>query len=597
MFIDNVKIGPNERSAAGGDEELYVSLYRRYRPQRFSEVVGQAAATDLLRLSFLEKRLGHAYLFSGPRGCGKTTAARLVAKVVNCERPTSEGEPCCDCDSCRAVVSGEHLDVMEIDGASNRGIDQIRELKSHVGLAPFMGGNKVYILDEVHMLTTEAFNALLKTLEEPPPSVLFLFATTEPHKVPVTIRSRCQHIPFHRISAEDIVEQLRFVASEEGFEAEAPALWEIARSADGALRDALSLAEQALALGNGALTMDAVMGLFGGGSRGELERWVTLLRTDPAQASALLKNLLDRGVSPERFLDALFPLLRDMWVYGQWGERSFDGLSLSDEEKAFLASEVPHWRTERLKAACEVCSSLFPRARWGLKSDIFAGLLLFELLKGEGEGASRPVAAPREPVVSKVREETSPFAAEAYAVDFDSLPPVPVDRRPGPGERLASSDPVIAEELVRERQVPPMCSSSVADGDGAAPEAFAALWQDELPLCAAMLDVDIEVLDGALSIDYARATPLARAVLDSPRAQLALKRAFGVGEAEKKTIDEAVGTEAAAPKPQGGEARQGQRRSVDSSAMSLPELAAYLGGELLVEKPTESQDLEEMEIL
>ena len=147
---------------------------------------------------------------------------------------------------------------MEIDGASNRGIDQIRELKSHVGLAPFMGGSKVYILDEVHMLTTEAFNALLKTLEEPPPFAVFIFATTEPNKVPATIRSRCQHIPFHRITTEGIAARLRDVASMEGFEAEEPALWEVARNADGALRDALSLAEQAMALGNGKLSAEAV---------------------------------------------------------------------------------------------------------------------------------------------------------------------------------------------------------------------------------------------------------------------------------------------------------------------------------------------------
>ncbi len=195
---------------------MYVSLYRKYRPQTFSEVVGQDAATNLLRASFLDGRLGHAYLFSGPRGCGKTTAARLLAKIVNCENPTPAGEPCCVCRSCIAVVGGDHMDVMEIDGASNRGIDQIRELKSHVGLASFMGRSKVYILDEVHMLTMEAFNALLKTLEEPPSSVLFIFATTEPHKVPVTIRSRCQHIPFHRIGAEDMVAHLKHIAVLEG---------------------------------------------------------------------------------------------------------------------------------------------------------------------------------------------------------------------------------------------------------------------------------------------------------------------------------------------------------------------------------------------
>ena len=568
----------------GGNVELYVSLYRRYRPQKFSEVVGQRAATDLLRLSFLEKRLGHAYLFSGPRGCGKTTAARLVAKVINCERPTPEGEPCCDCASCRAVVSGEHLDVMEIDGASNRGIDQIRELKSHVALAPFMGGNKVYILDEVHMLTAEAFNALLKTLEEPPSSVLFLFATTEPHKVPVTIRSRCQHIPFHRISAEDIVGQLRFVAEREGFGADAPALWEVARNADGALRDALSLAEQALALGDGSLTMDAVLGLFGGGSRSELERWVTSLRSDPAEASTLLKNLLDRGVSPERFLDALFPLLRDMWVYSLWGERSFGGLSLSEEEKTFLAAEVPHWSTERLKKACGVCSSLFPRARWGLKSDVFAGLLMLELV-----GSSESVAF----VTNSEVPETAGERPAATKMPSPRPPSVSKEVPRHDQEHVSSRSEHEGEAAGNTENVAPACPLSAPEGSGAIPTAFEMLWQDELPLCAAMLDVSIDVVEGALSIDYSTATALAQAVLESPRAQLALGRAFGIEKTEKKTGDEDDIKAEAVPVSANGGARI-PRKPLDPSAMSLVELTAYLGGELLVEKPLDSQDLEEM---
>lgn len=512
-------------------------------------------------MSFLEKRLGHAYLLSGPRGCGKTTAARLLAKLVNCERPSPEGEPCGECAPCRAVVSGEHLDVMEIDGASNRGIEQIRELKSHVSLAPFMGGRKIYILDEAHMLTQEAFNALLKTLEEPPPPVLFLFATTEPHKVPVTIRSRCQHVPFHRISADDIVERLRFVAGQEGFEAEASALWEIARNADGALRDALSLAEQALALGGGALTMDAAQNLLGGGTRGELEKWVTLLRHDPAEGSALLKNMLKRGVSPENFLDALFPLLRDMWVYSLWGSRSFAGLSLSDEEKAFLAEEAPLWTTERLKRACAACSSLFPRARWGMRSDTFAGLLLLELLGKEGK--------------PDVRQPDGPYGEQTRT---------PPARPQAKGEDEKAKGEANAAPRVVSDEPPPVTAG------GGIPKVFEALWQDELPLCAAMLDVSITVTDGALAVDYSRASAPARAVLESPRAQLALARAFGVEKARENPGGGAPDAVIAASAP----AQPKRRKEADTSAMSLAELTAYLGGELLVEKPVDSGDLEDI---
>jgi len=560
-------------SRVGGSTELHVSLYRRYRPQRFSEVVGQRAATDLLRLSFLEKRLSHAYLLSGPRGCGKTTVARLAAKAINCEALSPEGEPCCECASCRAVVAGEHLDVMEIDAASNRGIDQIRELKSHVSLAPFMGGRKIYILDEVHMLTTDAFNALLKTLEEPPPPVLFIFATTEPHKVPVTIRSRCVHVPFHRISAADIVGQLRFVAESEGFDADMPAFWEIARNADGALRDALTLTEQALAIGNGSLTMEAVTEFFGGGSRGELERWITLLRTDPAEAQALMKTALDRGASPERFLDSLFALLRDMWVYSLWGERSFPGVSLSDDEKKFLADETPHWTAERLRRACAVCAALFPRVRWGMGPDVFAGLLLLELLEG---GEPLPAAPLRE------------RAAVTAAVTPPEPAPAPLTLREERAPRLPAHEPAVP----RETRAAPAPPEPVPDG---LPPVFAALWRDDLALCAALLGVSVALTDGELVIDYGNAPRLARTALESPRARLALETAFGAarshGGKEVNPADERdMSADAPEPARQGG----GRGRKIKPSAMSLSELAAYLGGEILVDRPAELQDPEEL---
>jgi DNA polymerase-3 subunit gamma/tau len=521
----------------------------------------------------MDGRLGQAYLFSGPRGCGKTTAARILAKVVNCEKP-SDGEPCCVCDSCKAVASGEHLDVMEIDGASNRGIDQIRELKSHVGLASFMGGSKVYILDEVHMLTTEAFNALLKTLEEPPPRVLFIFATTEPNKVPVTIRSRCQHIPFHRISAESIVERLRDVAVKEGFEADESALWEIARNADGALRDALSLAEQAIALGNGALSADATRGLFGGGSRAELERFVTLLREAPSDASALMKELLGRGVSPERFLDVLFTLFRDLWLFSLWGEGSFAGLTLSNEEKNFLKQEGPGWDADGLATNVRVCASLFPRARQGLRSDVFSGLLLFELMRAGERPAPQPAA--------KEAHITRPIANPSPVVPPARTPrPAPAPPRPNAGDEPPAS----------------LVSRASPERFASIRETFGSLWDWDLGLCAAMIDATVECENGRLVIDCSGAPPLAQATLQSPRARAAIERAFGLAhsvsaQAENSSApDEARKPPVPAAKKTGAASAKTNSPPHDRGAPgSIEGLSAFLGADLLMSKPTNREE-------
>lgn len=366
---------------------MHISLYRSYRPRSFSDVIGQDAAVHVIRTAIHRDTVGHAYLFSGPRGSGKTSLARLLAKAVNCAALSGEGEPCGKCINCMSISRGDHLDVIEIDGASNNGVDEVRELRAKVSLAPFSASYKVYIIDEVHMLSTAAFNALLKTVEEPPEHVIFILATTEPHKVPVTIRSRCQHIPFHRIAVPSIRQRLRQVCEQEGFEIQEEALWELARQADGALRDALSLLEQAVTLSSGDLTMEGVCRMLGGGTRPEVERWLVLLRKGVEEAHHQLQTMVASGVSPERFLDQVFLLFRDLWVVRKWGESVVSGLDLSEQEEAFLVEEAPHWSEGDLSRAMDHCLRLFGRVRLGIRGDVFVGAMMTGLL-------SKPVEFP-----------------------------------------------------------------------------------------------------------------------------------------------------------------------------------------------------------
>ncbi len=240
----------------------YVVIARRWRPQQFDEVIGQEHVSKTLANAIANKRIAHAYIFSGPRGVGKTTTARILAKAVNCEKgPTPT--PCNECASCVAITKGNSLDVMEIDGASNRGIDEIRNLREKIRFAPAMGKYRVYIIDEVHMLTKEAFNALLKTLEEPPEHVIFIFATTEIHRVPPTILSRCQRFDFRRIAVRTILQHLQHICQTDHIEAEEEALLQIAKKADGSMRDAESILDQIISYAGNKISFEDVVQALG----------------------------------------------------------------------------------------------------------------------------------------------------------------------------------------------------------------------------------------------------------------------------------------------------------------------------------------------
>lgn len=292
----------------------HIALYRSWRPQSFSDMVGQQHIIKTLQNAIREQRVSHAYLFNGPRGTGKTTAAKVLAKAVNCEHGPAV-EPCNKCAACLAITEGHSIDVIEIDAASNRGIDEIRDIRDKVRYAPTEVRMKVYIIDEVHMLTAEAFNALLKTLEEPPAHVIFVLATTEPHKIPATIVSRCQRFDFRQVSLEEQVARLQLICAEEKINAEDEALAYIARLSEGGMRDAISLLEQSAAYGGGQLTLEAAIDVTGGIAA---EQFFTIadaiMKQDVASLLKATEQLLQAGKSADKCLENLIYYFRDLLI-------------------------------------------------------------------------------------------------------------------------------------------------------------------------------------------------------------------------------------------------------------------------------------------
>lgn len=356
----------------------YIVSARKYRPTTFSTVIGQKALTMTLRNAIATNRLAHAYLFCGSRGVGKTSCARIFAKTINCTNPTADGNACNECDSCRAFNEGRSLNIVELDAASNNGVDDIRNLVDQVMVPPTMGKYRVFIIDEVHMLSSNAFNAFLKTLEEPPSYAIFILATTEKHKIIPTILSRCQIYDFARITTDDITAHLADVARQEGIEADRSALGVIASKADGAMRDALSIFDQVAASTRGHITYEATIENLNVLDGSYFKRLCdAFAAADVASALLVFKEVRDHGFDTHFFINGLSGWLRDMMAARD--PRTLELVDAPEEEKKFMAESAAKFPPDFFYKAMSLCNDADLHYREASNKSFLAELLLIKL--------------------------------------------------------------------------------------------------------------------------------------------------------------------------------------------------------------------------
>ena len=418
----------------------YQALYRKYRPQTFDDVSGQLAVTQTLKTQIISGRLSHAYLFTGSRGTGKTSCAKILAKAVNCLHPDN-GNPCNCCEACRAIDSGSCMDVLEIDAASNNGVDNVRDLRDDAIYTPSQVKMRVYIIDEVHMLSISAFNALLKIIEEPPEHLLFILATTELHKVPATILSRCQRFAFRRISQEDIAARLQYVAYQENIDLDDGAARVLARLADGGMRDGLSLLDQCASATTGELTAERVytcLGIAGEQKCGELMGYIAV--HDTKSALSLFNRLYAEGKDLGALLDEMACLTRDLLVLKTAGNAGITMLSgvASDQETLALTKALGSGELVRIMERIQTTLASFTRSA---SRRMDAELCIVELCQPElsldVQSVNARLTRLEEQLKSGAFVPAKPAkAAKVEAVPEEERPPFPddADIPPEPGD-------------------------------------------------------------------------------------------------------------------------------------------------------------------
>ncbi|MGN0291476.1 MAG: DNA polymerase III subunit gamma/tau [Lachnospiraceae bacterium] len=409
----------------------YTALYRKFRPREFEDVKGQEHIVTTLKNQIKADRIGHAYLFCGTRGTGKTTVAKIFAKAVNCEHPV-DGSPCGTCEACRMIAAGTSMNVIEIDAASNNGVENIRQIREEVEYAPTEGKYKVYIIDEVHMLSIGAFNALLKTLEEPPSYVIFILATTEVHKIPITILSRCQRYDFHRISIETISTRLFELLEKEQVEAEEKAVRYVAKAADGSMRDALSLLDQCIAFYLGeTLTYDHVLEVLGAVDTEVFSRlFRQILDKNILGAVELLEEIVIQGRELGQFVTDFTWYLRNLLLV-QSSDEMEDVLDISTENLALLKEEAQMAEADTLIRYIRIFSELSNQVKYSTQKRVLIEIAIIKLCKPQMERDELSIIE-RIQQIEKQLEQGVPMATPAMQSAQTQIQTEPVKKKEYP---------------------------------------------------------------------------------------------------------------------------------------------------------------------
>ncbi len=427
----------------------YVALYRKWRPMDFDALVGQDSIKQALMNALDSKRIAHAYLFTGPRGTGKTSTARILAKALNCEKgPTSH--PCNECSNCTQITLGNAMDVCEMDAASNRSVDDIEELCKNAVFAPVNGRYKVYIIDEVHMLTKEAYNALLKTLEEPPAHVVFILATTDPQQIPATIHSRCQRFDFKRVTVNEIIAHLKFVAEGSGIDIDDEAVRLIAVHAEGGMRDALSLLDQCGVSGS-KVTVESVRNVLGLVGREGLRELVTLIgKKNVTGALEVLNELVLHGKDLRQILVEIAEYLRAVLLYQ--ASKDYQEVYITDSAEAF-DTVVPFFSPNRIMAAEETIHKALTELRWAVRGRIVVEMCMYDLCRMEGSTMAALVARVEE-LETALRSGNVAKVASGAPVTLQASAQKPVEKV-APLKVETKVEPIAEQKLVPKPQPVP----------------------------------------------------------------------------------------------------------------------------------------------